>query len=93
MKLFGCLLAFVFIIFITLFITVGKIFRSIFGGSKQKFSGQPTSNNRQDTSYEQANSKDRTSYNDSQQTTAGSNKVIDDDEGEYVDFEEYKDNK
>lgn len=86
MHLLGCLLTFFLILFITAFVFLRNLFFTIFGGSS-RFRGQ------RQNSYEKTYRNGPHATDNKRSETnrkATKEKVINDNEGEYIDFEEIK---
>ena len=97
----GFILFFILVILLIGFSIIWRIVSTFLGlGKRMTGNANPNSQNQQRTSYQQAdqqsNYQQNTTDTNSRQSTSGSSgsgkqKVFDDDEGEYVDFEEIKD--
>lgn len=86
MHLLGCLLTFFLILFITAYVFLRNLFFTFFGGSN-RFRGQ-TQNNYGKTYRNEPHTTDNKRSETNRKATK--EKVINDNEGEYIDFEEIK---
>ncbi len=83
----GCLLAFLLLGFVVLYSIVKGFFRLLFGG------GGPTASRSERRNYSSADSQEENGsayYSTSAPSGNVKRKIIDEDEGEYVEFEEIK---
>lgn len=89
----GFIFFFVLIILIVGLVLLSKIVRAVFGFGRKMTGNTTTTGSQQHTAY----SEDTNQGNNASQFTRKSKerrkKVFDDDEGEYVDFEEIKNNE
>ena len=89
----------IFLAFLVLFILIAlarKVISTIFGGVKSVFgSGNTKSSDKKTTDYTQSqynSSSSSSNYRDAgRKARKRTGKIIDNDEGEYIDFEEIKD--
>ena len=89
--IFGFILFLIFIVLFIGFVILWRIVNTFLGVGKRMTGGSnPNSQNQQRTTYQRTSANNERTQNSTSSAINDKKKVFDDDEGEYVEFEEIK---